>query len=163
MTSTRARQAIQHSESMAQPIFNKKKKTDVPQINKTKNESVSKNASDYTSFHHRTRCLEHPTKRLSKTTCTETIIPAVQQIPPSKGAKLKINFKKRQLDDAWNLMHDAEAIAPKTRADAWARRYHRMTLRTRNRPRRHNALSNPLSVSILMHTVHTPVSRSPLG
>ena len=36
MTSTRARQAIQHSESMAQPIFDRKKKTDVPQINKTK-------------------------------------------------------------------------------------------------------------------------------
>ncbi len=36
MTSTRARQAIQHSESMAQPIFDKKKKTNVPQINKTK-------------------------------------------------------------------------------------------------------------------------------
>lgn len=30
MTSTRARQAIQHSESMAQPIFDRKKKTDVP-------------------------------------------------------------------------------------------------------------------------------------
>lgn len=92
--------------------------------------------------------------------CNEDDLATVEEF---RQVRRELEKCYRQLDDAWNLMHDAKAIAPKTGADAWARRYHRMTLRTRNRPRCHNVLFNPLNVSILMHIVHMPVSRSPLG
>ncbi|MCX8687423.1 hypothetical protein [Bifidobacterium sp. B4142] len=50
MTSTRARQAIQHSESMAQPIFDKKKKRTYRKSTKPKTKASTKT---------------HPTIRLS--------------------------------------------------------------------------------------------------
>ena len=75
--------------------------------------------------------------------CNEDDLVTVEEL---RQVRRELEKCYRQLDDAWKLMHMPRP-SPGTGADAWTRRYRRMTSRTRHRPRRNNVL--PICITIL--------------